>query len=299
MSTLIAERPTHRRPTNRLWGIVLAGRGDEGRGTSAGSRAGVPDKTLFRQTLDRAARLIPEERLVAVLARGHGAYYDSALAALPGVHRVVQPAYRGSGPEVYLAVLRIALQDPEALVVVLPSHHGIDREARFMAHVSRAVQAVMVRPELPIVIGAPPAGPEARRSWIEPGELVEGLEAYPVRTVQRFLPRPTPAEAAALWAGEGLINTRVIIASVRALLSLGDRYLPDVLETFEPLGPVFGAPEEALMCEAVYEEMPYASINHALFVRAHEVAVLPMSDVTLRRRPVPAELELEPELLAS
>jgi mannose-1-phosphate guanylyltransferase len=297
MSTLIAEPPTLRRSTNHLWGIVLAGRGDDGRGTSAKPRSCVPDKTLFRQTLDRATRLIPEERLIAVLARSHGAYYDTALAALPGVHRVVQPAYRGSGPEVYLAVLKIALQDPDALVVVFPGHHGIDREARFMTHVARAVQAVMVRPELPIVIGAPPAGPEPSRSWIEPGELVEGLEAYPVRAVRRFLSRPTGAEAAALWAGEGLINTRVIIASVRALLALGGRYLPDVLETFEPLGHVFGAPEESLMCEAVYEEMPYASIAHALFVRAHEVAVLPVADITLHRRTAPIDRELE--LLAS
>jgi mannose-1-phosphate guanylyltransferase len=296
MSILTTERPAlWRATTNRLWGIVLAGGGEDRRSSSARLRPGVDDTTLFRQTLDRAARLIPEERLIAVLARGHGAYYDNALAALPGVHRVVQPAYRGSGPEVYLAVLKIALQDPEALVVILPGCHGFDREARFMTHVARAVQAATIRPELPIVIGAPPAGPETNRAWIEPGGLVEGLEAYPVREVRRFLPRPSPAEAATLWAGEGLINTRVIIASVRSLLTLGGRYLPDVLETFEPLGHAFGAPEEALMCEAVYEEMPYASISHALFVRAHEVAVLPVADVTLRRHAAP--VDLEPELL--
>lgn len=273
--------------TNRLWGIVLAGGAGERHGRC---RPSVPDPVQLRQTLDRVNRLIPRERLVAVLARGHSAYYDRALAALPGVQRLVQPAYRGSAPGIFLPVLRIALQDPDATVVVLPGDVGTDGEARFMAHVARAVEAVTVRSDLPVVIGAPPATPDPGQTWIEPGGPVEGLEAYPVRSVQRFVPRPTPGELTALWEGEGLINTRIIIAKVRALIALGGRYLPDVLEMFEPLGHVFGAPEESLMCEAVYEEMPYASIAHALFVRAHEVAVLPVADVTLWRHPAPADL---------
>ena len=276
---------------SRLWGIVLANRSDERRRSAYGRGPNGHDRGSFRQTLECATRLIPEERLLAVLARSHAAHYEDALSALPGVQRVVQPAYRGSAPEIFLAVLKIGYQDPNATVVVLPSDHGIEEEARFMTHVARAAGAVGTRPDLPVVIGVPPLAPDTSHAWIEPGGLVEGLEAYPVRAVERFLPRPTPAEAMALCDGEGLINTRVIIANVRTLIALGGRYLPDVLESFEPLGDVFGAPEETLMCEAVYEEMPYASISHALFVRAHEVAVLPVADVTLWRNTPSLALE--------
>ena len=108
-------------PPSRLWGIVLANRVDERRRVSVGRGSYPHDKGLFRQTLEHASRLIPEERLVTVLARSHAAYYDDALAALPGVQRVVQPAYRGSAPEIFLAVLKIGYQDPDATVVVLPS----------------------------------------------------------------------------------------------------------------------------------------------------------------------------------
>ena len=45
----------------------------------------------------------------------------------------------------------------------------------------------------------------------------------------------------------------------------------------------FGAPEESLLCEAVYEGMPYASLAHALFVRARTSAVLPVPHVTTWR----------------
>jgi mannose-1-phosphate guanylyltransferase len=236
---------------------------------------------LFRHAIERAARLIDPAQLVAVLARDHSASYDAELAALPPVQRVVQPVYRGSGPEIFLAVLKIAHHDPDATIVILPSDHLVDGEGRLMACVSKAAQAVMARPDLPLVIGAHPMAPDAAASWIEPGAPVEGLEPFGIRTVHRFLRRPSQADLATLWEGQGLVNTHVVIAKARALIRLGQRYLPDVLETLEPLAGAFGAPEERLLCEAVYEQMPYATISHALFVRAQDVAVLPVAHVTM------------------
>lgn len=110
---------------------------------------------------------------------------------------------------------------------------------------------------------------------------MEGLESYGVRSVRRFLRHPSGPELAALREGHGLGNTHVVIARVRVLLRLGRRYLPDVLETFEPLAAAFGAPEEPLLCKAVYEQMPYASVSHALFVRAQHMAVLPVAHVRM------------------
>src|SRR5438132_13723603 len=156
--------------------------------------------------------------------------------------------------------------DPHATVVVVPSGQLVDGEARLMAYVGRAAQAVERRPDLVVVIGAHPLGLEIPCTWIDPGNLVEGLETLAVRTVRRFVGRPSRGEAIALYAGDALVNTHVVIAKVSALLELGRRYLPDVLETFEPLEAAFGMPEERLLCEAVYEQMRYAGIAHALFV---------------------------------
>jgi mannose-1-phosphate guanylyltransferase len=217
-------------------------------------------------------------------ARPHAPQFDIALDDLPGVHRVVQPAYRGSAAELFLAVLKIARRDRDATVAVLPSDHPLDADARLMNHVVRAARAVAVRPELPVVIGAHPPGPCAGQGWIEPGSLVEGLEAHAVRTVARLHPRPSPAEAAALYAGGALLNTQVVVARVGALIALGHRAVPDVLETLEPLEETFGEPEERLMSEAVYEAMPWGSLAHALFARQEDIAVLP-ADVRVRRDP--------------
>jgi len=193
----------------------------------------------------------------------------------------LQPAYRGSAPELFLPVLRIACEDPDATAVVIPSDQLVDGEARLMAYVGRAAQAVSRRPDLAVVLGAHPLGVEVPCTWIQPGEPLEGLETLTVRSVRRFVMRPTRSEAASLYADDALVNTHVVIAKVRALVELGRRYLPDVLETLEPLESAFGAPEERLLCEAVYEQMPYADIAHALFARPQHVGVLSVSDVRI------------------
>jgi mannose-1-phosphate guanylyltransferase len=274
--------------TDHLWGIVLTGsaehrpvRGPHNRRLRQSRVPTSARHILFRQALDRAARLIEPDQLFAVVARDHRAYYDTELSEFPGVRRILQPAYRGSAPELFLPVLRIAAEDPHATVVVVPSGQLVDGEARLMAYVGRAAQAVERRPDLAVVIGAHPLGLETPCTWIDPGDLVEGLETLAVRAVRRFVGRPSRGEAIALYAGDALVNTHVVIAKVGALLELGRRYLPDVLETLEPLEAAFGMPEERLLCEAVYEQMPYADFAHALFVRPHHAAVLPVSDVRI------------------
>lgn len=237
--------------------------------------------TLLMRTLERAARLIPAERLVTVLTRGQTVSYSTAPGELSEINRVVQPAWRGTAAEAYLPVLKIAATDPEAVVALFPGSYTTDGEGRLMSHVSKAVAAVAIRPDLPIVLGASPPGPDPASAWIEPGPPIDDLERYAVRAVRRFLPRPSAAELVALWEGDGLVNTRVVIAKARTLIRLGHRYLPDVLETFEPLETTFSTPEEGLLCEAVYEQMPYASITHALFARTDDVAVLPATQVRM------------------
>jgi mannose-1-phosphate guanylyltransferase len=246
---------------------------------------------MFRRALERAARLIPPERLVAVLTRGHSVSYDIDLTDLGRIQRVVQPTWRGSAAETFLPVLRIAAADPEALVALFPSSQLTDSEARFMSQVTKAVAAATARPDLPVVIGTSPPSADVGCAWIEPGPDIEGLESYAVRAVRRFVPRPSPAEAVALWEGDGLVNTGIVVTKARTLIALGYRHLPDVLEAFEPLSAAFGAPEEALLSEAVYEQMPYAAVAHALYVQTCEVAVLPVTNVRMwrdRATPAPA-----------
>lgn len=275
-----------RESTGELWGLVLGT--SERRRSEIGAvrrqrmREAGPRHSLLHRAIERACRLIPRDRLVAVLARG-----ARAPLPVPEVRRLVQPGDRGSAAEMFLGLLSIAQHDPSAVVAILPSDQEVDDEARFMSYVGKAANAVRLRPELPVMIAAYPVARDHAYTWIEPGAPVEGLESFGIRLVRRFVHEPSPAEIARLWEDDALVSTSVVVAKARTLIALGEQYLPEVLETLEPLRPAFGGPEESLLCEAVWEGMPYASVSHDLLGGDRRFAVLPIPDV-MRTRAVPA-----------
>ena len=83
-----------------------------------------------------------------------------------------------------------------------------------------------------------------------------------------------------------LLSSMGVVVKARRLLELGRSYLPDVLETLEPLEAAFGSPEEHLLCEAIYERLPRASIWDVL-ERSHDVTVLPIPALMSGGRPRP------------
>ena len=273
-----------------LWGIILAGPAGPlttafGRDRLArlGRRARVgAGDDAFGATIEHAARLIADDRLVAVLTRADLPAYADDLAERPCVRRIVQPRYRGSAAEIFLPVLAIAREDPDATVVVLPADHLVGREGRLMEHVARAACAAAWRPDLPLLVATRARRGEATYGWIEPGDPVDGLESLSIRSVKRFVhDRSTHGLR---WIGEPApwLSTVAIVAKAQALLELGERYVPEVLETLEPLGEAVGANEASLLCEAIYESMPYASVSRELLERGHHFGVLTVPDVAWR-----------------
>src|SRR5207253_5128670 len=158
-------RVTHP-PTDGLWALVLAG-GDGTRLrelTRLISGAPIPkqycrilgDRSLLEATLARVAPLVPRERTVVIVNRGHLELAWSQLAALPAQNLLVQPGNRDTGPGVLFSLLALARRQPDATVAVFPSDHHIGDERRFRAHVARMAQLVDEHPEKVALLGVEP-----------------------------------------------------------------------------------------------------------------------------------------------
>jgi mannose-1-phosphate guanylyltransferase len=285
-------------PHSRLWTIVLTGdapprvghgpRGHRCRPAARWPASGTRVSSRAQRTLERASHLAPADQMITVLTRRQMPAWESELAAVDGTRRVVQPSYRGRAAEMLLPLLMIARREPSATVVVLPADQRVDHDARFLRYVARAVWAVALRPEVPILIGAHPSAPVVD-GWIEPGAPLEGLEALAVRAVKCFVDDASPAERRRLFDASALTSTAIFVGRAGTLLALAERTLGDVLEALEPLAGVFGRPEEPLLCEAVYECMPRAGL--AAFERSPELAVLALPDVVWHA-PEPEALQL-------
>jgi mannose-1-phosphate guanylyltransferase len=258
----VAGTPMPSRVSPHVWAVVLAGR-PLGRGPAN-----------MRRAVDRAARLVPNHRLVSVLCRQAARDCAPALADVPEMTQIVQPTYRGSAAEFFLPVLVVARRDPNAVVVAFSAEEGAGHDGRLLPSVQKAVHAVALRPDLTVLVGGRPRTGRAVDGWIEPGSPVEGLEDLAVRDIRRFVYEPAHRSASA----PALLSTVAIVARARTLIAMGRRWVPEVLETLEPLEAVAEAPEASLLCEAVYECMPYASLSRELLERGRDVAVLPVPE---------------------
>jgi mannose-1-phosphate guanylyltransferase len=255
-----------------LWGVVLPGPGHPHAVThSRRHYTGRLRRSASTAPVERASRVIPVSRLITVLTRDTSA--SGELGAIPGLQHCLQPASRGTAPEVFLAALEVLRQDPHAVVATLPADHLTEHGHRLMQYVARAAHAIAIRPDLPMIVGAYPGSRDPEYVWIDAGAPVEGLEGLGVRAVRRLVTRPSPAERAG-----SLLGMLAVVTSARTLIELGRRHLPDVLECLEPLENVGGGPEGTLLCDAVWESMPRASLCRDLLAHVDPLAVVSMPD---------------------
>src|SRR5205814_2365878 len=143
------------RPAPHVWCFVLAG---------AGSRRA---PAALRRGLERATRVTAAERVVALVSQESAAQYREVLAGTPEIATLIQPAYRGSAAELFLPTLLVARGDPEAIILAL--HADETHDGPVAPCLVRAIQAVSVRPELTVLVGARPRTSRVPDGFVEPG----------------------------------------------------------------------------------------------------------------------------------
>jgi mannose-1-phosphate guanylyltransferase len=225
--------------TGQLWTIVLAaGEGrrvrdltTDGQGSSAPKQFCAPsgEQTMLEWTTERAARLVPRERIVVVVAEQHRCWWEPQLAGHPAGNVVVQPADRGTAAGILLPFVAILRRDPMARVLVLPSDHHVDDEEALREAIVDAVDAARQSHDRVILLGVVADGSEADYGWIVP-EDPGGRGG--LRPVAAFVEKPEPRTARLLARRGALLNSFIFVATSGALLGLYDRAVPWLLREF-------------------------------------------------------------------
>ena len=286
----VEEMPDYDGPPH-AWGVVLAG----GKGTRLAGltrRLYGEDrpkqyavltgrKSLLRQTLDRVSVLIPAHRTVVVTMAGQGSYMSAELRhESPKPHVLEQPKDRGTAAAVMLAAHRILAQDPDAVLMVLPSDHFVGDDKLFMAHIAEVVEFLEHRPEHIVLLGAEPSEPETDYGWIELGEPVPRSGRSPIYRVLSFREKPSQATADELFRTGALWNTFVFVGRASALVEAGRACLPSLHERLARLDSFLGTEHERWALGQAYELAQRASFSRAILERRPEkLSVMRLSGV--------------------
>ena len=190
-------------------------------------------RSMLQHTADRAKTLVPEDRIVTVLGKGHRKFLSEQNGngrQHPGAI-LEQPLDRGTAPGVYFGLSHISQFDPRATVLLLPSDHFAYPESRFLHYLANAFRlAERDSKNTLFLLGVQPNRPDNDYGWIESeGNRIDRdrtRKGIPIQSVRSFYEKPEPSLALALYHRQCLWNTMIVAGKVETFWRLLDKHLP-------------------------------------------------------------------------
>ncbi|MBI5545476.1 MAG: mannose-1-phosphate guanylyltransferase, partial [Deltaproteobacteria bacterium] len=231
------------------------------------------DKPLLSLTADRVRPLAPPARTLVVCGKVHAPAVRKLLPDLPARNVLIEPVARNTAPAVGLAAAVVAHEDPEGVLVVLPSDQYVRDVVGFRKALSAAARAAE-KGEL-VTIGIKPAHPETGFGFVQQGKVItEG--ALPVREVRRFVEKPNLETARGyLSSGDYLWNAGIFVFRADRILEEIERHLPETSEPLAAIGRSVGTKGFGRSLARYFPKMPSISLDYGVMEKASRIAVVP------------------------
>ena len=229
-------------------------------------------ETMLQLTAQRTAGEAFAEPIVVANA----AHADEIEAQLDAVGiapaaLILEPAGRNTAPAIALAAL--AVSDPSAPLLVMPSDHVIADVAAFHAAIHAALP--LVEQGWLATFGITPDAPETGYGWIAVGdELAPGTHR-----VARFVEKPPATEAQRMLDDGGYAwNGGIFLFRADAYLAALESFAPEILRdctiAMEQARRIDGRVHPDA---AAFAACPSDSIDYAVMEKAEKVAVAPVA----------------------
>jgi mannose-1-phosphate guanylyltransferase/mannose-6-phosphate isomerase len=187
---------------------------------------------------------------------------------------VLEPQGRNTAPAIAVAALLLSAEDPEALLLVLPSDHAIRDRPAFLAGVERAAAAA--RAGALVTFGIKPDRPETGYGYIRRGKPWPGIEGC--FAVAEFVEKPEAARAQKmLAAGDYSWNSGMFLLPAKLYLQELTREDAAMVETCRrALGQAKRDLDFLRLDTAAFSAARSISIDYAVMEHTKAAAVVPV-----------------------
>jgi len=138
---------------------------------------------------------------------------------------MIEPEGRNTAAAAAAAALFALEQDPDAMILLVPSDHAVSAPETFRTAVMQGVDAAQAGDI--VTFGIVPSRAETGYGWLEIGQQTDSS----VYKLERFIEKPNVAKAEELFAqGRYLWNAGVFLARASVLIEAFKAHAPDILE---------------------------------------------------------------------
>lgn len=244
------------------------------------SRTGMPKqfldflatgRTLLQMTIDRIRPIVDPANIVIVT---NEQYVDIVRRQAPDIdprNILAEPARRNTAPCICWAANHIAAQDPDALIVTLPSDHLILKEERFVEAIREGLAFIHASQGL-LTLGIKPSSPQTGYGYIQLGKKTPDFPG--IMKVKSFTEKPDRQMAEFFLAsGEFFWNSGIFLWSAKAILHAFDLHDPETAAVFNPGRGLYSTPDEDAFIRKAFPQAPAISIDYAVMEKADNVFV--------------------------
>ncbi|PID57260.1 mannose-1-phosphate guanylyltransferase [candidate division KSB3 bacterium] len=257
-----------------MYAVIMAG----GRGTRLWpqSRENTPKQlwkilggeSLLQATVKRVEPLVAMEQVYILTVESLAGQIAEQLPQLPDKNIIIEPVGRSTAPCAGLAALYIA--DPDACMVVLPADHVIRDNAGFLKTLQTAVEVAQEGEKL-VTFGIKPSGPETGFGYIQ---KAQALREH-VYAVRQFTEKPDIETATHfIESGEYYWNSGMFVWKVSTLMTMIERYLPDLHQGLMTIQAVIGSADEQRVIADVFQGLESVSIDYGIMEKAESTYVV-------------------------
>lgn len=231
------------------------------------------EHSLLDRTFQRVEHLIPSDRIMTVVTRGHFRYHEACrqLARRPKGTVIVQPQNKDTAPGLLLPLTYLHRRSPGALVAVFPSDHHVESDRVFMEHVETAFRIVERHRELIVLLGVKPDCPESDYGYVLPGASMAADNRSEVCMVSSFVEKPSRRQAERLAQRGALWNTSVLVLRPQTILDLMWCAAPVLALAFTEIAEAIDTPGEHDVIDAVYQKLPPVNFSRGVLELVSEM----------------------------
>jgi mannose-1-phosphate guanylyltransferase/mannose-6-phosphate isomerase len=187
---------------------------------------------------------------------------------------ILEPVARNTAAAITVAALAAVREQPNAILVVMPSDHAIEKHDRFVEAVRKAA-LVAAKGKL-VLFGIAPDTPHTGYGYIKCGpEIPQSEGAY---AVEKFCEKPDPATATGYLAEGGYYwNSGIFVLNALTFLDEVARLDPKVLDAAR--GALADASDDLgfqRLDRTKFAESPNISVDYAVMEKTDAAAVIPV-----------------------